>query len=56
MAKKQSFADKSKKTSGKRKVNVKVIKSVKTDKGYKFNENWVELDHMSEINKLENQI
>jgi hypothetical protein len=50
MAKSQSFADKSK---GKNKVDhvtVKLIKSVKSDKGtYKFNEKFVRLDDISKV-------
>lgn len=50
MAKSQSFADKSK---GKKKVDsitVKLIKSVKSDKGtYKFNEKFVRLDDISKV-------
>ncbi|MDP3148957.1 MAG: hypothetical protein Q8N83_07485 [Ignavibacteria bacterium] len=53
MAKVQSFGDKAK---GKKKdptVNVKVIKSVKTDKGtFKFNEKFVRLDDISKINTI----
>ncbi len=53
MAKSQSFADKSK---GKKRVDhiaVKLIKSVKSDKGtYKFNEKFVRLDDISKVTKI----
>jgi len=53
MAKQQTFGDKSK---GKKKdstVNVKVIKSVKTDKGtFKFNEKFVKLDDISKVSSI----
>ena len=53
MAKSQSFADKAK---GKKKVDhitVKLIKTVKTDKGsYKFNEKYVRLDDISKIGEI----
>ena len=53
MAKTQSFADKAK---GKKKVDhitVKLIKTVKTDKGsYKFNEKYVRLDDISKIGEI----
>ena len=53
MAKTQSFADKAK---GKKKVDhitVKLIKTVKTDKGtYKFNEKFVRLDDISKIGTI----
>ncbi len=53
MAKSQSFADKAK---GKKKVDhitVKLIKSVKSDKGtYKFNEKFVRLDDISKVTEI----
>ncbi|NWF48917.1 MAG: hypothetical protein HXY49_00055 [Ignavibacteriaceae bacterium] len=53
MAKQQSFADKAK---GKKKVEgvtVKVIKTVKTNKGtYKFNEKFVRLDDISKVTEI----
>ena len=53
MAKTQSFADKAK---GKKKVDhitVKLIKTVKTNKGtYKFNEKFVRLDDISKIGTI----
>ena len=53
MAKQQSFADKArakKKESG---VTVKLIKTVKTEKGtYKFNERFVKLDDISKVSDI----
>jgi len=53
MAKQQSFADKArakKKESG---VTVKLIKTVKTEKGtYKFNERFVRLDDISKVGDI----
>ena len=53
MAKSQSFADKAK---GKKKddhITVKLIKSVKSDKGtYKFNEKFVRLDDISKVTEI----
>lgn len=53
MAKQQSFADKAK---GKKKVEgvtVKVIKSVKSEKGsYKFNEKYVRLADISKVTEI----
>lgn len=53
MAKVQSFGDKAK---GKKKdpfTSVKVIKSVKTDKGsFKFNEKFVKLDDLSKVTDI----
>jgi hypothetical protein len=53
MAKTQTFADKAK---GKKKVEgitVKLIKSVKTEKGtYKFNEKYVRLDDISKVTEI----
>jgi len=53
MAKQQSFADKArakKKESG---VTIKLIKTVKTEKGtYKFNERFVRLDDISKVGDI----
>ena len=53
MAKQQSFADKArakKKESG---VTIKLIKTVKTEKGtYKFNERFVKLDDISKVSDI----
>ncbi len=53
MAKVQSFADKAK---GKKKelgVTVKMIKTVKTEKGtYKFNEKFVRIDDIAKVTEL----
>jgi hypothetical protein len=53
MAKVQSFADKAK---GKKKdlgVTVKMIKTVKTEKGsYKFNEKFVRIDDIAKVTDL----
>ncbi len=52
MAKTQTFADKSK---GKKKsdVNVKVVKTFKTEKGsYKFQESYVKLDDVSKVTEI----
>lgn len=53
MAKQQSFADKAKgkkKTEG---ITVKVIKSVKSEKGsYKFNEKFVKLADISKVTEI----
>jgi hypothetical protein len=53
MAKVQSFADKAK---GKKKdlgVTVKMIKTVKTEKGsYKFNEKFVRVDDIAKVTDL----
>jgi hypothetical protein len=53
MAKKQTFADKAKGKDAKKLVNVKVIRTVKTEKGsYKFNESFVKLDDVSKVSTL----
>lgn len=53
MAKQQTFADKAKikkKDSG---ITVKLIKTVKTDKGtYKFNERFVKIDDINKVSEL----
>ena len=53
MAKQQSFADKAKAKKKDSGVTVKLIKTVKTEKGnYKFNEKFVRLDDISKIGDL----
>jgi len=53
MAKQQSFADKAKAKKKESGVTVKLIKTVKTDKGtYKFNERFVKLDDISKVVEL----
>lgn len=53
MAKKQTFADKSKGKAGKAEINVKVVKTLKTDKGsYKFQESYVKLDDISKVTTI----
>lgn len=53
MAKQQSFADKAKKQKAAAGVSVKMIKSVKTQKGsFKFNEKFFRLDDISKITEL----
>ena len=53
MAKSQSFADKSKGKNKVYHVTVKLIKSVKSDKGtYKFNEKFVRLDDISKVTQI----
>lgn len=53
MAKQQSFADKAKSKKKQDGVNVKVIKTVKTDKGtYKFQERFVRLDDVSKVSEI----
>ena len=53
MAKKQTFADKAKGKSEKAGINVKVVKSVKTDKGnYKFQESYVKLDDINKVSTI----
>ena len=52
MAKTQTFADKSKskKAAG---INVKVVKTVKTEKGsYKFQETYVKLDDVGQVTNI----
>ncbi len=53
MAKKQTFADK---TKGKGKtafVNVKVVKTVKTENGsYKFQESFVKLEDVNKVTEI----
>lgn len=53
MAKQQSFADKAKSKKKQDGVNVKVIKTVKTEKGtYKFQERFVRLDDVSKVSEI----
>ncbi len=53
MAKVQSFADKAKKTKQQSGVNVKVVKSVKSEKGtYKFNEKFVKIDDIAKVTDI----
>ncbi len=53
MAKKQTFADKSKGKGKGNKVTVKVVKTVKSEKGsYKFLENFVQLDDVNQVANL----
>ena len=53
MAKKQTFADKAKGKGPKDDINVKVVKTLKTDKGsYKFQESYVKLDDISKVSTI----
>ncbi|MCB0730867.1 MAG: hypothetical protein KDC52_13330 [Ignavibacteriae bacterium] len=53
MAKKQTFADKSKGKGAKSELNVKVVKTLKTDKGsFKFQESFVKLDDVSKVTSI----
>jgi hypothetical protein len=53
MAKQQSFADKAKVKKKDSHVTVKMIKTVKTEKGtYKFNERFVKLSDISKVTEL----
>jgi predicted nucleotidyltransferase len=53
MAKQQSFADKAKAKKRESGVTVKLIKTVKTEKGtYKFNERFVKLDDISKVGDI----
>jgi hypothetical protein len=53
MAKKQTFADKSKAKAKAAFVNVKVVKTVKTENGsYKFNERFVKLDDVNKVTQI----
>jgi hypothetical protein len=50
MAKQQSFADKAKAKKKESGVTVKLIKTIKTEKGtYKFNERFVRIDDISKV-------
>ncbi|MCB0744252.1 MAG: hypothetical protein H6613_08750 [Ignavibacteriales bacterium] len=53
MAKKQTFADKAKGGGKKADVNVKVIRTLKTDKGsFKFQESFVKIEDVSKVNTI----
>lgn len=53
MAKKQTFADKSKGKTASAQITVKYIKTIKTESGsYKFNERFVKLDDISQVTNL----
>lgn len=53
MAKQQTFADKAKTKKKDGGVTIKLIKTVKTEKGtYKFNERFVKLDDISKIGEI----
>ncbi|MGD1007038.1 MAG: hypothetical protein ABR980_07405 [Ignavibacteriaceae bacterium] len=53
MAKQQTFADKSKIKKKDSSVTVKMIKSVKTEKGsFKFNEKFVKLADINKVTEL----
>lgn len=53
MAKKQTFADKAKGKGAKADLNVKVVKTLKTEKGsYKFQENFVKLEDISKVTTI----
>jgi hypothetical protein len=53
MAKKQTFADKAKGKAAKSEINVKVVKTLKSDKGsFKFQESFVKLDDVSKVTTI----
>jgi hypothetical protein len=53
MAKKQTFADKAKGKTTKNEINIKVVKTVKSDKGnYKFQESYVKLDDVNKVTTI----
>jgi len=53
LAKSQSFADKSKAKKKADHITVKLVKSVKSEKGtYKFNEKFVRLTDISKVTEL----
>ncbi len=53
MAKQQTFADKAKGKKKDTKVTVKVVRSVKSQKGsYQFIENFVKLDDVNQVTNL----
>jgi hypothetical protein len=53
MAKTQTFADKAKKVKQNNGITVKMIKTVKSDKGsFKFNEKFFKLDDISKVTDL----
>jgi hypothetical protein len=53
MAKQQTFADKAKAKKKDNGVTVKMIKTIKTEKGsFKFNEKFVKIDDISKVSEL----
>ncbi|HEX9739607.1 MAG TPA: hypothetical protein VGA29_02435 [Ignavibacteriaceae bacterium] len=53
MAKQQTFADKAKAKKKEAGVTVKLIKTIKTEKGtYKFNERFVKIDDISKVSDI----
>ena len=53
MAKQQTFADKAKGKKKSSTISVKVVKTVKTDKGsYKFQESFVKLDDINKVSDI----
>ena len=53
MAKRQTFADKSKGKGQATKITVQFVKTIKTESGsYKFNEKFVKLDDVSKVSTL----
>ena len=53
MAKQQSFADKAKAKKKEGGITVKLIKTVKTEKGtYKFNERFVKIDDINKVGDI----
>jgi hypothetical protein len=53
MAKQQTFADKAKAKKKEAGITVKLIKTVKTEKGtYKFNERFVRIDDISKVGEI----
>ena len=53
MAKKQTFADKAKGKGAKADINIKVVRTLKTDKGsYKFQDSFVKLDDVSKVTTI----
>ena len=54
MAKAQSFGDKNKKKAADIKINVKVIKAFRSDKGTtKFMERFVKVDDLGQLDKMD---
>ncbi len=53
MAKQQTFADKAKGKNKKNFVNVKVVKTIKTESGsYKFQERFVSLEDVNQVTTI----
>jgi hypothetical protein len=53
MAKKQTFADKAKGKGAKNEINIKVVKTLKSDKGsYKFQESFIKLDDVNKVTTI----